>query len=104
MGKRDVRISAATYSMNNILIWISMNNDSQAKQRFRGLLWGYPDLVKELFEKLGPALVEARETRRERKGAKEEKNTTENVNNLNVPEVMAKVEITQVEAERDSSQ
>lgn len=58
-----------------------------AKRLFRGRLWGYPDLVKALFEIVGPALVEEHEkSRREREEAEKRRMITEHVNN--VPDVV----------------
>lgn len=42
-----------------------MENDATTKEELsRGVLWGYPDLVKKVFGVVGPALVEEREKRR----------------------------------------
>lgn len=69
-----------------------MDNNSNLKQRFRGLLWGYPDLVKNLFDVVGPALLEIREKReREKEEAEQQDMTIEQVGNHNLhlaPEVL----------------
>lgn len=67
----------------------SIYNDSQAKRRFKVLLWGYPDLVKELFEVVGPALAKERDIRKtEGEEAEHQYTTTEHGgNDFLVPEV-----------------
>lgn len=73
--------------MNKLLNWISMDNESYVKERFRRHLWGYPDLFK-LFEGVGLALAEEREKRRrEKEDTEQQRMTTENV--INIPEVLA---------------
>lgn len=64
--------------MKSLLIWPSINDGPSAKRLFRRVLWGYPDLVKMLYDEVRPALVEAHDKGRrdveeaERHGAKNE--------------------------------
>lgn len=51
--------------MEEVLRWISMDNDPRANALYKSLLWGYPDLITKLFEVVRPALIEEREKRRE---------------------------------------
>lgn len=79
MRRPDVR--ASDKIQENLLILISINNNPTSERFFRLWLWGYPDLVKKLFEVVGPNLVEERERgRREREEAEEQRRTMEHVN------------------------
>lgn len=67
-----------------------MDKNQATEQQFRRILWGYPDIVKKLFEVLGSALVEerriieeARDRRKERKAA-EQQFTTNKAGNSNL--------------------
>lgn len=73
--------------MHSLLILIRMDNDRNVKRSLEKALWGYPDLVKKLFEVLGPALAEEREKRREKEEAVQQRTTMEHVDN--VSEVVA---------------
>lgn len=53
-----------------------MTNDSTCLQYFRAMLWGYPDLVEELFETVGPALVAEREKKRREREEADQQNLT----------------------------
>lgn len=46
--------------MSILLIYISLESTPFGRNLFGGILWGYPDLVKKLFDVVGPALVEER--------------------------------------------
>lgn len=73
--------------MHSLLILFRMDNDRNVKRSLGKALWGYPDLVRKLFEVLGPALVEERERRREKEEAVQQRTTMEHVDN--VSEVVA---------------
>lgn len=76
--------------MDNILIvFISMDNDREAKRVMGNVLWGYPDLIKKLFDEVGPALAKDRKKRR-RDGEEAEQQDTATDHVDNVPEVVAK--------------
>lgn len=70
------------------LIRISMDNSLEVGRVFRGQLWGYRNLVKMLFEVVGPALVVDRERKiREREEAELQRTLSELKEKL--PEVVA---------------
>lgn len=70
--------------MNNLLISISIDNNPKFRRLLRERLWGYPDLVKTLYEVVGPALAkEGHENRRrEREEAEQQRTTTKYVSNV----------------------
>lgn len=53
-----------------------MSNDPSGLQYLRARLWGYPDLVKKLFDVLVPALVEEHEKKRRVREEVEQQNLT----------------------------
>lgn len=55
--------------VRNLLKWIGpigVDSEEGEEQVISKRLWGYPDLVKEFHDRVRPALVEARDERRER--------------------------------------
>lgn len=79
--------------ISNLLIQISMDNNPSAELVFSsGFLWGYPDLVKKLFEEVRPVMVGAREKRREREEAEQQEATADDDSLHLVPKVVGQDE------------